>query len=149
MADSFNKKEKEKKRRKKRKAKEEKRLARKAAKLEAGKKSFEDMISYVDAHGNIVDEPPDPSEKIEVNAEDIILGIPKKEHVEDEKTRSGRVKFFNDEKGFGFIVDDKNQAEIFVHINSVNGEIREGSRVSFEVEKGLKGPNAVNVEVLD
>ena len=152
MADSFNKKEKVKKRLKKKKEKAEKRAARKAAKLEAGKKSFEDMISYVGADGNLTKVPPNPEDRVEVDINDIIVGVPKKEDYPEEieeKVRKGHVKFFNSEKGFGFIVDAKNQSEIFVHVNNVTGEIAEGMQVTFEVEKGLKGPNAIKVTQLE
>ena len=59
--------------------------------------------------------------------------------------KQGTVKFFNESKGFGFIIDDETKNEVFVHISGVNGEIREDDKVEFEVEEGRKGPNAVNV----
>lgn len=61
--------------------------------------------------------------------------------------KTGKVKFFNDAKGFGFIVDDSNQSEVFVHISEVESGVRlnEGDSVSFEVQNGKKGLNAVNV----
>ncbi|MCB0567894.1 MAG: cold shock domain-containing protein [Phaeodactylibacter sp.] len=61
--------------------------------------------------------------------------------------RKGQVKFFNDEKGYGFIIDDETKESIFVHVNNVEEEIREKDRVSFEVEMGPKGPSAVNVKI--
>ena len=60
----------------------------------------------------------------------------------------GTVKFFNDGKGFGFIVPDDGGKDIFVHVNGLVDEIREGDNVSYEVEEGRKGLNAVNVKVL-
>ncbi len=60
--------------------------------------------------------------------------------------RTGTVKFFNDEKGFGFIVDDENGAEVFVHISGTIDEITKGDSVSFEIAEGNKGPNAVDVK---
>ncbi len=61
--------------------------------------------------------------------------------------KTGKVKFFNESKGFGFIVDDDSKKEIFVHISEVsNGErLNENDSVSFEVQSGQKGLNAVNV----
>ena len=105
------------------------------------------MIAYVDAYGNVTDTPPDPAEKEEINAEDIELGIPKKEKLPDDAPRIGIVSFFNDSKGFGFIRDLDSRESIFVHINNVEGEIKEDSKVSFEVEQGPRGFAAVNVEL--
>jgi CspA family cold shock protein len=59
----------------------------------------------------------------------------------------GTVKFFNDAKGFGFITPDDGGKDVFVHINGCLEDIREGDTVSFEVEEGRKGPNAVKVKV--
>ncbi len=59
--------------------------------------------------------------------------------------RTGTVKFFNDEKGFGFIVDDENGAEVFVHVSGTIDEITKGDSVSFELSDGKKGPNATDV----
>ena len=60
---------------------------------------------------------------------------------------NGKVKFFNDTKGFGFIVDDETGKDVFVHVSGLIDEIRENDEVSFEVEEGRRGPNAVNVRV--
>ena len=60
----------------------------------------------------------------------------------------GTVKFFNDDKGYGFITPDDGSKDIFVHIKQVTGDIADGSTVSFEVQEGPKGLNAVNVQVL-
>jgi len=62
---------------------------------------------------------------------------------------NGTVKFFNSDKGFGFIVPDDGGKDIFVHVNGLNGgHINEGDKVSYDVEEGKKGPNAVNVQVI-
>ena len=58
---------------------------------------------------------------------------------------TGTVKFYNDSKGFGFIVADDNQEEIFVHQTGLVHEIQDGDRVEFELKEGKKGPNAVKV----
>ena len=58
---------------------------------------------------------------------------------------TGKVKFFNDSKGFGFIVDDDSQKDIFVHISEVQGKITENDAVTYEVKAGKKGLNATNV----
>ena len=63
--------------------------------------------------------------------------------------KKGTVKFFNVSKGFGFILQDDSQDDIFVHESGLVDEIRENDKVQFEVEQGRKGLNAVNVEVID
>ena len=60
----------------------------------------------------------------------------------------GTVKFFNDTKGFGFIVEDETNKEHFVHISGLVDEIREGDQVEFDLQEGNKGLNAVNVKVI-
>ncbi|MCX7552157.1 cold-shock protein [Xanthomarina sp. F2636L] len=60
----------------------------------------------------------------------------------------GTVKFFNDSKGFGFIVEEDTNKEHFVHISGLIDEIREGDEVEFDLQEGRKGMNAVNVKVL-
>ena len=60
----------------------------------------------------------------------------------------GTVKFFNDTKGFGFIVEDETNKEHFVHISGLIDEIREGDVVEFDLTECKKGLNAVNVKVV-
>jgi len=61
---------------------------------------------------------------------------------------SGTVKFFNQSKGFGFITPDDGGKDVFVHANDLDGAtINEGDKVSYEVEEGKKGLNAVNVSL--
>ncbi|MAU16114.1 MAG: cold-shock protein [Muricauda sp.] len=60
----------------------------------------------------------------------------------------GTVKFFNNDKGFGFITPDGSNEDIFVHISGLIDEIRENDEVQYETEQGKKGLNAVNVEVV-
>jgi len=61
---------------------------------------------------------------------------------------NGTVKFFNDAKGFGFIIPEDGGKDIFVHVNGLVDEITEGDKVSYEVEEGQKGLNAVDVKVV-
>jgi CspA family cold shock protein len=58
----------------------------------------------------------------------------------------GTVKFFNDSKGYGFIKDDSGQ-EYFVHVTGLIDEIRENDEVTYDLEEGRKGMNAVNVQL--
>lgn len=60
---------------------------------------------------------------------------------------NGTVKFFNETKGYGFITPDEGNKDVFVHANGLIDEIREGDKVSYEVEESPKGLNAVNVTV--
>jgi len=146
--ESFSKKEKEKKRVKKRKEKRERREQRKIEREESGPKSFEDMIMYVDHNGNLTDTKPDPLKMIvDIKLEDIVIGAQPRDDSEMDPIRVGKVKFFNDEKGYGFIVDKETKESVFVHINNLSGPIKENDEVSFEVEMGPKGPNAIRVKM--
>ena len=60
---------------------------------------------------------------------------------------NGTVKFFNETKGFGFITPDEGGKDVFVHANGLVDEIKEGDKVSYEVEETPKGLSAVNVKV--
>jgi len=146
--DSFNKKEKEKKRKKKNQDKLERREERKVEKALGGPKSFEDMISYVDENGNFSSTPPDPSKKKVIKLEDIVLGARPTDDTPVDTVRHGQVKFFNDEKGYGFIIDAETKDSVFVHANNTSTNLRENDKVTFEIEMGPKGMNAVNVKLV-
>jgi cold shock CspA family protein len=143
--ETFNKKEVKNKKEKKRKDKEKKRLIRK----ETGKKSsFDDMIAYVDEYGKLSSTPPDPSRKINVDADGIELGATKNEPLQkNDFIRKGVVTFFNDSKGFGFIRDMESKQSVFVHANNLEEDIKENNIVIFEIGKGPKGPTALKVKL--
>ena len=61
----------------------------------------------------------------------------------------GTVKFFDETKGFGFITPSEPGKDVFVHVSGLIDEIRQNDRVEYEVEKGKKGLNAVNVKVIE
>ena len=146
MAGTWNKREREKQKQQERKEKEERKQERKENAKKG--KSLDEMMAYLDENGNISSTPPDPRKKIVVNVEDIEIGVPKQRPLEPgELLRKGIVTFFNHDKGYGFIKDMQTQESIFVHINSSADELKENSRVVFEVEKGPKGLNAVNVRI--
>jgi cold shock CspA family protein len=106
------------------------------------------MIAYVDEFGNITSTPPDLSQKRVIKAEDIEIAIPRNVISDTNETiRKGIVNFFDDSKGFGFIKDIATEKDIFVHINALIEPIKENNKVTFEVVKGPKGPNAVNVKI--
>jgi CspA family cold shock protein len=60
---------------------------------------------------------------------------------------TGTIKFFNEAKGFGFIKPDNGAQDVFVHVSGLVNEVKEGDRVTYEVEQGKKGVNAVKVEL--
>ncbi len=62
--------------------------------------------------------------------------------------KKGTVKFFNESKGFGFVIDDESKSEYFVHVSGLIDQVREGDTVEFELKEGKKGLNAVNVKVI-
>ncbi|MGO3181928.1 MAG: cold-shock protein [Aequorivita sp.] len=139
---TYSKKEKEKAKQKKKEEKQKKKEARKA-----DKSPGIDFV-YVDHNGNLTDTPPDPSLKPEVEAEDIVLGIPPKEEGDREEfdpVRKGKVSFYDSSKGFGFIIDNENNEKYFTHVSVIIDEITENDNVSFELEKGQRGMNAVKV----
>ena len=105
------------------------------------------MIAYVDEFGNITDTPPDETEKEEINAEDIVVGVPKNEDAGEDPIHQGTVTFFNESKGYGFIKDRDTGQDIFVHVNGLLEPIIENNLVVFEIIKGTKGPNAINVKL--
>ena len=113
---------------KKRLAKREEKQKKKDSKKLSSKSSFDDMIAYVDENGMITSTPPAENiKKEEINLDEIIIATPKKEDEEPVILR-GRVEFFNEARGFGFI---KDLAGVDI--------------VIFDLERGVKGMNAVNI----
>jgi len=142
---SFIKKEKEKKRLQKKKAKQERKKERQESKSDDT--SLENMMAYVDEYGNIIDSPPENSGE-EVDASDIEIGIPKKEKEDIDASRRGRVVFYDEKKGYGFINQDGSQERYFVHSSNITSPIQEGDKVSFVAQRGAKGMDAIQVKVL-
>ena len=143
---TYSKREKEKKRLKKREEKQKKKEARK---LESKENGPGIQFAYVDHDGNLTDTPPDPSKKIKIDASTIEIGVPKRDDSDIEEfdpVRNGKVSFFDTSKGFGFIIDTENQEKYFTHVSGLIDEIAENDKVSFELEKGMKGMNAVRVK---
>jgi cold shock CspA family protein len=143
--ETFNKKEKEKKRLQKKKEKAADKEERKANAKKG--QSLEDMMAYIDEDGNITNTPPDPSKKRMFNTEDIQIGVARRvEEAEEDTVNTGIVTYFNAAKGYGFIRDVDSKQSVFVHINALTSPVKEGDRVTFDIEKGPKGANAVNVK---
>lgn len=66
-------------------------------------------------------------------------------------SQTGRVKFFNETKGFGFIKPDDGGRDVFVHVGALGGlqSLANDQKVSFEIEEGAKGPQAANVKLAE
>ncbi len=144
MAETWNKKEREKKKQQSRKEKEERKQERKE---NAKSKGLDDMLAYIDENGNISSTPPDPKKMKQVKLEDIEIGVPKHEPIDPaDLIRTGIVTFFNESKGYGFIKDLETQESVFVHINGLKDAIKENNKVTFEVEMTQKGASAINVQ---
>lgn len=137
----------EKKKKQKKKEKAEKKQER--AEQSNSADDLGSMMAYVDEYGNLSDTPPDPRKKVVIKAEDIELGIPKHDPDNDMAViRTGIISFFNHDKGFGFIKDQQTQESVFVHINAMADPAVENDKVSFEVEMGPRGANAINVKLI-
>lgn len=145
MAESWNKKEREKKKRQNAKEKQERKLERKENTKNGN--NLEDMLAYVDENGFLESAPPDKSARVEINAEDIVLGIPKMED-QEERREEGIVTYYNDEKGYGFIRDNRTKQSVFFHKKQLTGNVNLQTKVSFVITKGLKGPEAQEVQVM-
>ena len=131
---SFGKRENEKKKQARRVEKQNRKEERKSS----GKAtSFEDMIAYVDENGMITSVPPELRQ-------DILISTPKKEDVAPVILR-GRVDYFNEAKGFGFIRDLSGTEKYFFHVNNVVDDISVNDIVTFDLERGDRGLSAVNV----
>lgn len=139
---SFGKRENEKKKQAKRLEKQKRKEERQAG----GTSSPDDMIAWVDEYGNLTNVPPEEREqtKEEIKLEDIAVSTPKKEDIEEEPLR-GRVEHFNASKGYGFIKDLASTDKYFFHISSAPQDIAEGKTVTFELERGTRGMNAVRI----
>ena len=144
--ETFSKKEKEKLKAKKKK---EKLIRSEERKSNSGGGGLDSMMAYVDELGRIVDAPVDPSTRIEIDAENIEIGIPRREERdEDEASDSGTVIFFNDSKGYGFIKDKASGENIFVHAINLSAPIAERDEVKFDKSRGQKGWEALNVKII-
>ena len=137
---SFGKRENEKKKQAKRLEEQKRKEERQAG----GPSSFDDMIVYVDEHGQFTDTPPEERKKSEVKLESILTAVPKQEEIEPEPLK-GRVEYFNESKGYGFIKDVASGEKFFFHISSAPADISEGDSVVFETERSARGMNAINI----
>ena len=143
---TYNKRENEKKKQARRAEKQKKKEDRK---LLGKANSFDDMIAYVDENGVITSTPPELNpNKEEIKQEDILISTPKKEDIETPTVLKGRVDYFNESKGYGFIKDLGSDEKYFFHVsNNTLTDISETDIVTFELERGLRGMNAINIRI--
>lgn len=108
---------------------------------------LENMMAYVDENGQITTTPPDPTKRKEIDISEIQIGVPRRTKEEETpEARTGKVDFFDTSKGFGFINEDGTRKRFFVHVSGLLDEVREGDKVTYDVERGQKGMNAVRVK---
>ena len=132
------------------KSKQQKRLNKQKRKEERRNNaatSFDEMIAYVDEYGMLHSEPQE-APKEEIDAADVVISTPKQEEVET-TALTGRVDFFNTAKGFGFIKPEHGTDKYFFHISNAPAEIKEGDNVTFELEQGMRGLNAVRISIIN
>lgn len=122
----------------------EKQKRKEERKLSGKTNSFDDMIAYVDENGRITSTPPDAnSPKEEINQDEIRISTPVRDTTPI--IRKGRVEHLNAQKGYGFIKDLAGTDKYFFHISNVLGDIVENAIVTFDLERGKRGMNAVNI----
>ena len=145
---TYNKRENEKKKQARRAEKQKKKEDRK---LSGKVNSFDDMIAYVDENGVITSTPPELNpNKEEIKQEEILISTPKKEEIEAPAVLRGRIDYFNESKGYGFIKDLDSADKYFFHVsNNTLTNISESDIVTFDLERGLRGMNAINIRLED
>ncbi len=143
---TYNKRENEKKKQARRAEKQKKKEDRK---LLGKTNSFDDMIAYVDENGVITSTPPELNpNKEEIKQEEILISTPKKEELEAPAVLRGRIDYFNESKGYGFIKDLDGAEKYFFYVsNNTLTDISENDIVTFDLERGLRGMNAVNIRI--
>lgn len=139
---SFTKRDLEKKKQEKRLAKQQKKEERK----NSGTSSFEDMIAYVDENGVITDTPTTNEKPQEIDISTIEVSTPRKTDEPVITEYEGRVEFFNTSKGYGFIKNLKNAEKYFFHVSGLQDEVTDGNLVTFKLERGPRGMNAVEIK---
>lgn len=145
--ETFGKKEKEKQRLKRKQDKIEKMEERKANARKG--KTLDEMMAYIDENGNLSSTPPDPKKMKTFKLEEMNTGVPVREPEMEEAGKQGIVSFYSDSKGYGFIKEKNSGETIFMHVSQLSEPVKENDRVSFEVEKGPRGLNAVNVKKIN
>jgi cold shock CspA family protein len=146
MAETWNKREREKKKQQLKREKQEKKLERKDQARNGN--DLDSMMAYIDENGDLSSTPADPRKKPKLSIEDIVIGVPKQEPVDPaDLIRTGTVTLFFDGKGYGFIRDEESRQSIFVHVNELMEAVSVNDKVNFEMAKGPKGPLATKVRL--
>lgn len=129
-------------------SKREEKQKKKEERLNSGSRSFEEMLAYVDENGVLHSTPQDgPKEDIDASA--IAVSVSKQEAPAEVLPLSGRIEHFNTSKGYGFVKDTGSCEKYFFHITSAPSNIAEGDKVTFELERGTRGMNAVRISIIN
>lgn len=127
--------------------KKQEKLKKKEERQSSGSRSFEDMIAYVDENGMLHSEPPEIKQREAIDASKIAISVPKQEDQGEALPLNGRVEHYNSSKGYGFIKDLGSSEKYFFHVSSAPEEIMEGDIVTFELERGKRGMNAIEIQI--
>lgn len=127
--------------------KKQEKLKKKEERQSSGSRSFEDMIAYVDENGMLHSEPPEIKQREAIDASQIAISVPKQEDQGEALPLNGRVEHYNSSKGYGFIKDLGSSEKYFFHVSSAPEEIMEGDIVTFELERGKRGMNAIEIQI--
>ncbi|MEG1573892.1 MAG: cold shock domain-containing protein [Bacteroidales bacterium] len=111
-------------------------------------RTFDEMLAYVDENGVLHSTPQDIRPKKEVDATEILVSVPKKSDMDKDVPFMGAVEHYDSQKGYGFIKNTENGEKYFFHISNAPAEIIEGDKVSFEIESGPRGMNAVRISII-
>ena len=122
---------------------------KKEERMSGGSRSFEDMLAYVDENGVLHTSQEDVKPREEVDISEIEVSVPRQSEIEDEEPMSGRVEYFTASKGYGFIKDASDGEKYFFHISNAPAGIAAGDRVTFELERGTRGMNAVRIAIIN
>lgn len=141
---SANKQDNEKKKQSKRLEKQKKKEDRKLNNNKGA--SLDEMFVYVDANGQLTSTPPELQPKLITDLSDIQISTPKKVSSGEPAHHRGIVDRYNDSKGFGFIKDLDEPRSYFFHISAAPANIKEGRKVFFDLERGTRDLNAVNIQ---
>lgn len=127
--------------------KREEKQKRKDERASQGTRTFEEMLAYVDENG-VLHSTPQDKPKEEIDASEILISVPKQTEQEEELPLTGVIDHFNSSKGYGFIKDARSGEKYFFHVTSAPNGIEEGDKVTFEIERGMRGLNAVRISIL-